>query len=104
MPEGGKSLNKFRRFEVCRTSGLPITPRLHNLCRMASPSGTAWTWLRSGDEVFRAMLDAIEAARESICLESYIFSAKPIGVRFRDALVRAVLRGVRVRVLLDSIG
>ncbi len=50
------------------------------------------------------MLAAIEAARNSVRLESYIFSASPLGDRFRDALLRAQQRGARVRVLLDAVG
>jgi cardiolipin synthase len=71
---------------------------------MPSPNDTAWTWLRNGDEAFAAMLAAIEAARESILLEVYIYSAGPLGARFREALVRARQRGVRVRVLVDAFG
>jgi cardiolipin synthase A/B len=62
------------------------------------------TWFRSGQEVFPAMLAAIEAARESVCLETYIYAGDSVGERFRDALVRARQRNVRVRVLIDALG
>ena len=65
---------------------------------------TGWKWLRSGDEAFAAMLAAIEAAQEAVRLETYIFSDDELGRRFRDALIRAAKRGVRVRVLVDGIG
>jgi cardiolipin synthase A/B len=65
---------------------------------------TSWTWLRSGGDAFPAMLSAIEAARESVRLETYIYSAGPLGDRFRDALVRARQRGASVRVLVDAVG
>ena len=71
---------------------------------MASPSGFSWQWLRSGDEIFPAMLSAIDAARESVCLEIYIYSAGALGLRFRDALTKAARRGVGVRVLVDAGG
>ena len=71
---------------------------------MASPSGFYWQWLRTGDEIFPAMLAAIDTARESVCLEIYIFAAGALGLRFRDALTRAAGRGVRVRVLVDAGG
>jgi cardiolipin synthase A/B len=54
--------------------------------------------------MFPAMLAAIEAARESVCLETYIYSGDAIGERFRTALVGARQRGVRVRVLVDALG
>ena len=71
---------------------------------MSSPQGMRWNWLRTGDEIFPAMLAAIDAARESVCLEIYIYSAGALGLRFRDALTRAAERGVRVRVLVDAGG
>lgn len=50
------------------------------------------------------MLSAIEAARESICLETYIYSADELGVKFREALIRACKRGVVVRLIYDALG
>ena len=61
-------------------------------------------WLRAGDEIFPAMLAAIDAAGESVCMEVYTFEDSPLGQRFREALIRARGRGVRVRVLVDAIG
>lgn len=63
-----------------------------------------WTWFGSGGEAFPALLAAIEAAQQSICLETYIYAADPLGERFRAALVRARQRGARVRVLVDALG
>src|SRR5712671_126786 len=65
---------------------------------------TTCNWLCTGREVFAAMLRAIEAARESICLETYIYSADALGEQFRGALVRACKRGVAVRVIYDALG
>ena len=58
----------------------------------------------SGDAIFPAMLDTIASARERIRLESYIFAADRLGEQFRDALVNASWRGVKVSVLLDAFG
>jgi cardiolipin synthase A/B len=58
----------------------------------------------NGEEVFPSMLDAIAGARQSVCLEIYIYSAGQPGEAFRDALVSACQRGVRVRVLIDALG
>lgn len=63
-----------------------------------------YRWLRSGDEAFRAMLEAIDAARSSVELETYIFAADPPGESFRSHLIQALRRGVRVRVLIDAFG
>ena len=64
---------------------------------MSSPRVTTWQWLCNGDEAFPAMLAAIEAARQSVRLETYIFSDDELGRRFREALLRAQQRGVRVK-------
>jgi cardiolipin synthase len=67
-------------------------------------ANTTCQWLCAGDEIFPAMLAAIEAARSSVCLETYIYSAGGLGERFREALVGAQQRGARVRVLVDALG
>lgn len=71
---------------------------------MTSPQVTAWKWLRSGDEAFAAMFSAIAAARDSVRLETYTFSGDDLGRRFRDALIAASRRRVKVRVLVDGVG
>ncbi len=71
---------------------------------LANPAAAEWTWLRSGREIFPALLAAIEAARESVCLEIYTYAADALGDQFLDALVRARQRGARVRVLVDAGG
>jgi cardiolipin synthase len=60
--------------------------------------------LLDGDEAYPAMLAAIEAARHSVALASYIFDNDVAGHAFREALVRARDRGVEVRVLIDDVG
>jgi cardiolipin synthase A/B len=67
-------------------------------------SGNRIEPLRDGDEAYPAMLEAIEGARESVSLATYIFDNDRAGSAFRDALAAAVARGVRVRVLIDDVG
>jgi len=73
---------------------------------MASPvtDNITCNWLCTGDEIFPAMLTAIDEAKTEVCLETYTFAAGSPGERFRDALVRARQRGIRVRVLIDALG
>ena len=71
---------------------------------MSSSDAIGFRWLRTGDDTFAAMLPAIDSARASIEFESYIYTPGAIGERFRDALMRASRRGVRVQVLIDSFG
>jgi len=67
-------------------------------------AGNAVTILRSGDAAYPRMIAAIEAARCSVALSSYIFRSDAAGIGFIDALIRAAGRGVQVRVLVDGIG
>jgi len=65
--------------------------------------GNAIEPLVDGAEAYPAMLEAIDGARRSVALASYIFHADGIGERFVDALIRAHRRGVAVRVLIDDV-
>ena len=60
--------------------------------------------LFGGDEAYPQMLEAIDSAKRSVGLASYIFDNDPTGKLFIDALCRAADRGVAVRVLIDGIG
>lgn len=61
-------------------------------------------WLKTGGEGIAAMVDAIDAARMSVRLEIYIYADDATGRSFLGTLVRACGRGVRVKVLVDSLG
>ena len=60
--------------------------------------------LFNGDEAYPVMLRAIKDAKHSIYLNTYILDTDSLGLKFIDALARAVHRGVDVRVLIDGVG
>ncbi len=60
--------------------------------------------LKNGDEIFPAMLAAIDAAERSIDFLTFIYWNGDIGQRFADHLSAKAKAGVRVRVLLDAAG
>ncbi|MBK1649688.1 cardiolipin synthase [Rhabdochromatium marinum] len=60
--------------------------------------------LINGDQAYPEMLRAIDEARHSVALSTYIFDIDPAGHSFVDALERAQRRGVAVRVLIDAVG
>ena len=72
--------------------------------RLQPPEGSDFRWLPTGAEALEAMLAAIAEARRSVCFEMYIFTQGALGNRFREALVEARRRGVRVQVLIDAFG
>lgn len=76
---------------VRNVTGLPLT------------GGNQVTALHSR-EALTVMIDAVNAARESVYLCSYIFGNDAAGKPLAEALVRAHERGVRVRVLIDGVG
>lgn len=67
-------------------------------------SGNRVAILGSGQETFDAMCQAIDAARSSVILETYIFDRDAIGLKVADCLIAAHRRGVAVRVIVDAVG
>jgi cardiolipin synthase len=88
--------SSHRTHELCRVltavSGVPVT------------SGNQVDLLRNGDEIFPAMLEAIEAAERSVDLLTFVYWSGEIALEFATTISRAARRGVRVRVLLDGVG
>lgn len=66
--------------------------------------GNTVTPLVGGEAAYAAMATAIESARRSISLCSYIFDNTPVGQKVVAALAQASKRGVAVRVLIDAVG
>lgn len=60
--------------------------------------------LCNGDEIFPTMLEAIRAARRTICFETFIYWSGSIGREFAEALSERARAGVRVHVVLDWLG
>ncbi len=70
----------------------------------AMVAGNRATLLRNGDAFVPAMIAAIQGAKVSVNLESYIFKDDRAGEMFTAALSGAARRGVEVRVLFDGTG
>ncbi|MDB6021458.1 MAG: Phospholipase D/Transphosphatidylase, partial [Pedosphaera sp.] len=64
----------------------------------------SYKWLHGGEEIFPALLAAIDGAQKTVRLEVYFYANDELGRGFRDALVKAQLRGLSVQVLIDSLG
>jgi len=62
------------------------------------------TLLQNGTRLFPQLCADIDAAQRFVYLETYIFAADETGRLVSQALQRAALRHVTVRVLLDGIG
>lgn len=57
-----------------------------------------------GQDLFDAMIAAIDEARESIYLETFIWKSGETGQRFKDHLAAKAREGVKVYVIFDSFG
>jgi cardiolipin synthase len=66
--------------------------------------GNDFDVLTNGDQIFPAMLSAIDAARRRISFETYIYDAGEIAGKFTASLERAAGRGVLVNLVIDSVG
>ena len=66
--------------------------------------GHRLTLLKNGAALFDAMVEAIDAARAEVLVETYILQFTGAVLPVAEALERAGARGVRVRVVVDGIG
>ena len=66
--------------------------------------GNRLALLKNGEQYFPALVAALDAAREEVFLETYIFAGDETGSLVADALARAAARGVRVHLLIDGFG
>ena len=60
--------------------------------------------LQGGDALFPAMVQAMDRARQLVHLETYIFEFAHGALQVAEALERAALRGVSVRLVVDGVG
>jgi cardiolipin synthase len=72
--------------------------------RSLTIDGNRLTLIPDGPERFKQLLALIDGARQSLRLLYYIYSADGSGDAVRDALLRAVERGVAVSLLIDGFG
>jgi len=82
--------------QFLRSMGSLVEPGI-----LASNRVTAYI---NGDQFFPAMLEAVQSAQQSICLETYIYWSGDIGHEFAHALADRAKSGVKVHVIIDWIG
>ena len=83
-PQFGSDANRF----------IPFVQLVGELAEHPLVAGNRVTPLINGDEAYPAMLAAIDGAKKSVTLCSYIFDNDRAGHLFAEALGRAVKRGV----------
>jgi cardiolipin synthase A/B len=85
------------------THFLPLARLVSQMVERRLLAGNTIDPLVDGAHAFPAMLEAINGARTSIAMASYIFDGDGIGEQFVHALAAAAARGVEVRVLIDDV-
>ncbi len=78
--------------------------RPHTRTMTGMPSAHQITLLQGGQELFPVLQQAIDAARQEVRLETYIFEFDASGRAIADALARAADRGVHVYLAVDGVG
>lgn len=66
--------------------------------------GNQFDVLTNGDQIFPAMLEAIQGAKRRIAFETYIYDTGQVAEQFTSALEEAARRGVRVSIVIDAVG
>jgi cardiolipin synthase len=77
---------------------------LEGVIGVPATEGNQFDVLRNGDEIFPAMLEAIDSAEHTIDFLTFVYWKGEIGTEFAQHLAKRAQEGVRVRVLLDSYG
>jgi cardiolipin synthase A/B len=66
--------------------------------------GNQYQVLTNGDQIFPAMVGAMEGAKRRVSFETYIYDKGSVGDQFTTALAAAAQRGVQVDVVVDAMG
>jgi cardiolipin synthase len=89
----------------------PPTPGTADFARLVEAltiaplrQGNRVTVLRNGDEIFPAMLEAIQQAKETVNFATYVYWTGSIAPQFAEALGERAAAGVEVNILLDAVG
>ncbi|MDQ2891405.1 MAG: phospholipase D-like domain-containing protein [Gemmatimonadota bacterium] len=77
---------------------------LHGACGEPPSEGNNATLFQNGDEIFPAMISAIESARETVHFSTYVYWKGTVAERFAKLFCDTANRGITVRIVLDSEG
>ncbi len=87
----------YRRKRLRKPASFPRVPP-----RSVTAGGSEVTVYTYGEDLYRDMLDAIAQARSRVFFESFIWKSDAVGHAFKDAMIDAANRGVKVYVVFDE--
>ena len=82
----------------------PVARLIETAAGIPARPGNRIEMIDNDDDVFRSIVDDVDAARRTCHLEFYIWNVGGQADRVAEALLRAVGRGVICRVLVDAVG
>ncbi|HEX9191256.1 MAG TPA: phospholipase D-like domain-containing protein, partial [Candidatus Deferrimicrobiaceae bacterium] len=86
---------------------VPATDCGRALAAAGAPPPTAGnrvTFVSMGDEAYDAVVSLVSSAKDHVHAQFFILDADVVGKRFIQALAAKAREGIRVRLLLDSVG
>jgi len=89
---------------VAVDSAVRFRRALEGIIGVPATEGNRIDVLRNGDQIFPAMLSAIEEAEHTVDFLTFVYWSGSIGTKFAEALSARAEAGVRVRVVLDALG
>jgi cardiolipin synthase len=95
---------KVRRSDLALAPASGQTMAMADGERSLTIDGNRLTFIPDGPDRFRELMALIDGAKKSLRLLYYIYSADTVGGQVRDALLRAMDRGVDVALLIDGFG
>lgn len=95
---------RMMRYALDLGDAAPAAALAMTLGQMPATEGNTVTLIDDYDTAINGLIADIDAATESIDLLVYIFADDAVGRRIIDALGRATVRGVKVRVMFDPVG
>ncbi|NBV89581.1 MAG: cardiolipin synthase, partial [Betaproteobacteria bacterium] len=96
---------QYSAFTVMVPQQAPLSqPLLEKLADFPFSRGNALQLLVDGAEAFEGIFSVLRAARRYILIQSYILRDDELGQALQAALVERAQAGVRVYLLLDSVG
>jgi cardiolipin synthase len=81
-----------------------VRRHLEGIIGVPATEGNAIDVLCNGDEIFPAMMDAVDQAQHTIDFLTFVYWEGSVGTDLAQRLAARATGGVRVRVLLDALG
>ncbi len=101
---GKRKLRLAAGATVPEPQAAPMDRLLRSFGLPGATAGNRLVLCETGEEVYERLMDGIDSAEFSIDLLTFVFAQDEVGRAVVDRLARRAEQGLRVRVLVDSVG